>query len=183
MKSSTRFWRVVFMAIAVTLAAAASAQNVHLKPPKSNPSFADNGLTLTAFGTLAGLGNGDVLVSLSAKANVTAVCINPSGTPQPPGQNPAPITVTGSEPIPAEELKNGTTPFKVTTQAPVSPIPGAPGCPNPNWTETISDLAFTSATLTVEQPVGNVVLTVSCTFTSPTANGGVPGGNVVCVVS
>jgi hypothetical protein len=61
------------------------------------------------------------------------------------------------------------TPFNVTTQPPVSPIPGAPDCPNPNWTETITDLAFTSATITVEQPPGMVVLTISCTFSSPTA--------------
>jgi hypothetical protein len=62
-------------------------------------------------------------------------------------------------------------------------IPGAPECPNPNWTEEITDLSFTSATITVEQPPGTVVLTVTCSFSAPTANGAVPGGNVSCVQS
>ncbi len=41
-------------------------------------------------------------------------------------------------------------------------------------------MAFTSATITVEQPAGTVVLVVSRTFGSPTANGPLPGGNVSC---
>lgn len=183
MRARRHLWPGLCFLLAIAMAGVASAQNVHLKPPKANPSFVDNGLTLTGFGTLAGLGGGDVLVSLTARANVTSTCTNPSGVNNPPGQNPAPITVTGSDPIPEEEIKNGTTPFIVTTVAPVTPIAGAPDCPGSNWTESITDLAFTSATITVEQPVGNVVLTISCTFTFPTTNGGVPGNNVVCVKS
>jgi hypothetical protein len=155
---------------------------VHLKPPNRNPSFVDNGLTLTAVGNLAGLGNEDLLITLDATANPTATCANPAGATQPPGQNPAEVDVTGSQAIPADEIKNGNVSFNVTTQPPVTPIPGAPDCPNPQWTETITDLAFTSATITVEQPMGTTVLTVSCTFDPATANGGVPTGNVSCTV-
>lgn len=171
--------------VAVTMAAGpATASSVHLKGGRNaEPAFRDNGLTLTASGALSGLGNGDVLVSLTATADVTATCTNPSGANQPPGQNPAPITVTGSQAIPEDEIKNGTTPFLVNTAAPTTPIPGAPDCPNPQWTESITDLAFTSATITVEQPPGTVVLTVSCTFSAPTANGPVPGGQVSCTQS
>ena len=169
--------------VAVT-AAVASAANVHLKGgANAEPSFTDGGLTLNAAGDLAGLGNGDVLVTLTARANPTATCTNPAGATQPPGQNPAEVEVTGSQAIPASEIKNGNTPFSVTTLAPTTPIPGAPDCPNPQWTERITDMAFTSAIITVEQPPGTTVLTVSCTFSSPTTNGAVPGGRVSCTQS
>jgi hypothetical protein len=169
----------VFLVGAIT-ASGALASSVHLKPPKGEPSFTDNGLTLTANGALAGLGNGDVLITLTARANATATCTNPAGATQPPGQNPAPVTVSGSQAIPQSEIKNGNVSFSVTTTGPVSPIPGAPGCPNPKWTETITDLSFTSAVITVQQPPGTTVLTVSCTFSPATSNGPVPGGNVSC---
>ncbi len=158
------------------------ASSVHLKGGKNaEPSFVDNGLSLSASGELAGLGFGDVLVTITARANVTSTCTNQGGN-QAPGQNPAPITVTGSEAIPASEIKNGNTPFAVVTQLPDTPIPGAPDCPNSNWTEAITDLAFTAATITVEQPVGTLVLTVVCTFVTPTSNGAVSGNNVSCTV-
>src|SRR5947207_13780179 len=117
----------------------ALGSNVHFKPPSSGPSFTDNGLTLTASGALAGLGNADLLVTLTAQGNPTATCTNPSGANKPPGQNPASVTLTGSEAIPASAIKNGNVSFTVTTSAPTSPIPGAPGCPGTNWTETITD--------------------------------------------
>ena len=163
-------------------ATSVSASSVHLKGGKNaEPTFTDGGLTLRATGELSGLGNGDVLVNLAATADVTATCTNPgSGGTQPPGQNPAPITVTGSQAIPATEIKNGNTPFNVVTNAPQTPIPGAPGCPNPQWIESITDLRFTSATITVEQPPGTLVLTVSCTISPSSANGGVPAGSVTC---
>jgi hypothetical protein len=162
------------------VAVLAMASSVHLKGgPNAEPSFTDLGKILEASSALSGLGNGDVLISLTAQANVTSTCTNQGGNAA-PGQNPAPITVTGSEAIPAGEIKNGTTPFDVFTNAPTSPIAGAPDCSNSNWTETIDDLLFTSATITVEQPVGNLVLTLSCKFSSPTTNGAVPGSHVTC---
>lgn len=161
-------------------ASSAFASSVHLKGGShAKPSFTDNGLSLNATGGLSGLGNGDVLVALTAQANVTSTCTNQGGNPS-PGQNPAPITVSGSEAIPASAVKNGTVTFDVTTAAPNPIIAGAPDCPNSNWTETISNLAFTSAVLTVQQPVGTTVLTVSCTFSPPTSDGSVPAGTVTC---
>jgi hypothetical protein len=170
----------LIMAISMTLllAGVASASSVHLKGgAHAAPAFTDNGLTLSVAGELSGLGFGDVLVNLSATANPTAVCNN-NGSNAAPGQNPAPVTVTGSVSIPASAIKNGNTPFSVTTTPPASPIAGAPDCPNPNWTETITDMAFTSATITVFQPT--LVLTVVCTFSPQTSNGPVPSGSVSC---
>src|SRR5258708_37734969 len=128
--------------LVLLLGTAAYASSVHLKPPTSSPSFTDNGLTLTTSAALAGLGNQDVSILLSATANPTATCTNPSGANKPPGQNPASVTVTGSTSIPASEIKNGTVAFTVTTSPPTpNPIPGAPGCPGSSWTETITDLS------------------------------------------
>ena len=175
-----RRFTTAVLALTLGITVTTSAQNVHLKGgANAEPNFVDKGLTLNAAGSLAGLGNEDLLVTLSATAAATSTCTNQGGN-QAPGQNPAEVTVSGSQSIPDSEIKNGNTAFNVTTEAPVSPIPGAPGCPNANWTQTITDLAFTSATITVEQPAGNVVLIVECTFSEPTTNGAVPSRNVTC---
>jgi hypothetical protein len=164
-------------------APASRAANPHYKPPSSGPSFIDNGLTLTANGALAGLGNQDIRINLSATGNPIATCTNPSGKNQPPGQNPAPVALTGTQAVPANEIKNGNVTFSVTTSAPATPIPGAPDCPNPQWTETITDVSFTTAVVKVEQPVGTVVVTSNCTFSPSTRNGPVASGKVACTTT
>jgi hypothetical protein len=172
-------------AVAATIAMASpvGASSVHLKGGKNaEPTFIDQGLSLSASGALSGLGNGDVVVNLDATADVTSTCTNQGGN-QAPGQNPAPITVSGVTRIPASEIKNGTTSFSVDTVPPNPIIAGAPDCPNTNWTETISDLAFTSAVIVVEQPEGTTVLTATCAFDPPTSDGSVAGSTVTCTQS
>jgi hypothetical protein len=172
---------VTAMACLAVFAQQALAVSPHLKG--NHPlSFTDNGVTLTATVSYAGLGNFDTLQTLSATGNVTATCTNPAGATQPPGQNPAPVTLTGSTAIPAGDIKNGNVTITTKTNAPVSPIPGAPGCPNSMWTETITDVAFTSATIQLFQDsngngtfdTGELVITVNVTFSPPTSNGSVP---------
>jgi len=182
-----RLGTVLAFAVAFVLVATgtAYASSVHLKGGKNaEPAFIDNGLTLAASGELSGLGNGDVLVTITATADPIATCTNPgNGVHQPPGQNPAPVTVTGSVSIPESEIKNGNTPFSVETDPPVTPVVGAPDCPNANWTEDITDMRFTSAVITVEQPPGTLVLTVTCGIDPPSSNGAVPGRDVSCTSS
>jgi hypothetical protein len=68
-------------------------QSVHLKGgANAEPSFVDKGLALNVAGSLAGLGNEDLLVTLSATAAATSTCTNQGGN-QAPGQNPAEVTV------------------------------------------------------------------------------------------
>jgi len=168
---------VSVIALAVGCAGVAYAANVHFK---SGPTFVDNGLTLSAQGVLAGLGFQDIQVDMSATANPVATCTN-GGQHQAPGQNPAPVAVSATpQSIPAGAIKNGNASFSVTTNPPTSPIPGAPDCPNSNWTENITDLAFTSAVITVEQPAGTVARTLSCTFNPQTVNGPVAAQTVTC---
>lgn len=157
-------WLIGLAVVAgLALGTTTDAASVHLKGGKNaTPTFGDGGLLLSGDASLTGLGNGDVLISITAQADVTSTCTNPAGQTQPPGQNPAPLTVTGSVSIPASEIKNGNVTFHVETIAPDPVIAGAPDCPNPQWTELIEDLAFTSAVITVEQPPGTVVLTIAC---------------------
>jgi hypothetical protein len=148
------FLVIVVLAALVTASIAVSA-SVHLKnkPPKT---FTDEGLFLNVTGALAGLGNGDIVIELTASGQPLSTCTNPAGATQPPGQNPAVVELTGAQEIPEGAIKNGNVGFDVDTASPVTPIPGAPDCPNPQWTEDINDVVFSGfeATIDVYQGIG-----------------------------
>jgi hypothetical protein len=193
MKQIVKLRYTIVLGVLVALACAPGivwAQNAHLKG--RNPVlFVDDGLTLKATVTYAGLGNFDTLQNLSASAQPTSTCTNPAGATQPPGQNPAEVDVTGSTAVGAEDIKNGNVMIETPTNPPVTPILGAPDCPNPQWTESITDMAFTSATIRLFQDSnangtfesGELVLTVNCTFSPPTSNGPVPSSGFTCTTA
>ena len=126
---------------------AAFAASVHFI---GTPTFTDNGTTLTGCAKLAGLGNGDVTITLAGTGIASYTCTNQGGN-QAPGQNKNRITTANTITIPATEIKNGTVTFCVTTQEPPAPTPRQAGCPNKNWTAKVTDVRFSSATFIVEQ--------------------------------
>jgi hypothetical protein len=157
---------LLLLTVAAGLASTAFAANVHLK--KSPPlTFTDQGLTLKATGALTGLGNGDIVVELTAQGQPVSTCTNPSGANQPPGHNPAVVTLGGVQAIPAGSIENGNVGFNVSTVGPTTPIPGAPDCPSSKWREDITDVIFTgfTATIVVKQPcaIANGIETGPCT--------------------
>lgn len=101
-----------FAILALLLATVAIAANVHFI---SGPIFSSSGGALKACGTIAGLGNEDVTVLLTATANTQ--CVNKGGNP-PPGQR---TTVSGK--VSNLEPKNGSLSFCVTTGQVPNPCP------------------------------------------------------------
>jgi len=123
--------------------------------------------SLNASGTLAGLGNRDVLVTLEGSGIGTATCTNKGGS-QAPGQNPIQVDVSGVQTIVASLTDNGSAPFFVATDAPPMPSARAAGCPNNNWKVTSLFVSWTSAVITVSDALtGEIVLRqdFACTTT------------------
>ncbi len=122
-------------------------------------TFIDKGLSLEATGALTGLEDQDAEVVLDATGTARMSCTNPSGR-QPRGQNKpnkGHLTLTGSQTIAAGEIKNGHATFDLATTTAAERTARELGCPNNKWSATITDVSFTSATITVLQH-GNVVL-------------------------
>jgi hypothetical protein len=117
---------------------------------RSGPTASDQGTQLLVTGNLSGLGTSPVTVTVTAIGTATVTCTNPAGNVA-PGQNTTTSTTGTQSDIP---VKNGRASFSVLTAAPVV---GSEACPNSKWTATVTDVVFTSYTVTATQN-GQVVL-------------------------
>jgi len=153
MKNTIRF--ILTTLVIVTLGSiSAFANNVHLI---RDVDVTDGGTFAQACSKVAGLGNGDIIITLVGSATIRSTCVNPAGNIA-PGQ--ANKVVTGSIRIRAAEIKNGSVAFCVRTADPACQTARSCGCPNNNWDATIVDVEFNSLVLTVEQG-GSIVLQVT----------------------
>ena len=131
------------------------AANVHFKSGGA-PTFTDQGTTLKTCFCLTGLGNQDVTITVKTNGLATTLCTNKGGTTA-PGQNKTPVKPSGQQSFPATEIKNGNLCACVSTTPPPAPTATQAGCPNSNWSTSITDIQFTSAEIIVVQG-GQVVL-------------------------
>jgi hypothetical protein len=133
------------------------AQNPHFI---GEPSVTDQGTFVRATGSVAGLGNQNIDVVLTATGTADITCGNPGNNPDVPGQRQE-IDVSGTQTD--IEVKNGRAFFNVLTEAPTADP--AEVCPSARWTATVTDVEFTSATITVIQPSGSGNVVLEETFT------------------
>ena len=178
----------------LVLAGVAAAGNVHYASHPGQPSFVDQGTNLQTTVDVAGLGNFNTEVTITASGNAsgTSVCTNNGGNAA-PGQNPAafPVTAAGTTVVPGSDIKNGR--VQISATAVTTPLTftkaGAPDCANPGWTETvtITNVAWTSASVAIIQDTNNngtfeeaAALSSGCSFSPATSDGAVPKSSITC---
>ncbi|MFM2206934.1 MAG: hypothetical protein RL213_909 [Bacteroidota bacterium] len=119
------------LALALVSTVAVYAQNPHFV---AGPTVTDNGTTLTVTGSIAGLGNNQLItIELNVSGTVTTECTNRGGNVAPGQTKTDNFVVVGNY----TSDRNGRVNFSVTTP---SPTPGR--CPNGNWTGTVTDVSF-----------------------------------------
>lgn len=149
--------RVAVVAMALLLLGAmatpAWAQNPHFVA--SNPAvFTDLGTQLQVTGTIAGLGEEPLEVTVVADAVADVECFNPGASTGPvPGQSQT-LTIEGTtgEVLPDRRGRFVLSAGTLVTEEPE--VTGAEACPNPRWTADVTDVTFSNIQVFVEQPIG-----------------------------
>ena len=118
----------------------------------SGPTVTFSGSSATATANISGLGNEPAFAQLFVNGTAEYTCSNKGGN-EAPGQNPQPAQ--GASPV--QDLGNtehngrATVNVTATLTAPQTIPAKQAGCPNGNWTATLSKLTVTSATLVITQ--------------------------------
>lgn len=155
---------VVFMAVP------ASASSPHFKrngEPSCTISGSDSSKSTTCTASLAGLGNGTLVIDVTVAGSAVYLCQNNGGQTA-AGQNKVLVgPATTPTTIDADQIKNGTVTFTTdpaVLTAPTTVTGAQAGCPNANWTGVNPVLTLTSITMDITQ--GGVLL-FHCTATDP----------------
>ncbi|HEX2090034.1 MAG TPA: hypothetical protein VHI54_08955 [Actinomycetota bacterium] len=157
---------ILALGTAVFVAPTVSAQGEHFTK-RGVPVCTDIGTQLRCTGELAGLGNEDLEIVVSADALVQANCVNPGGN-EAPGQNKVLREASGTTTIPGSAIKNGRARFTTTTDPVQAPTAEEAGCPNPNWSTRVVAVRFSNVVVTISQG-GELLFT--CTAASIPENG------------
>lgn len=151
---------------------AAQAASPHFKKggePVCTVSTSTGSASTTCRTVLTGLGNDDLLATVTTSGSAVYQCQNQGGNVA-PGQNKVLVgPATAPTFISGDAIKNGnltlvTEPSVLT--APATVTGAEAGCPNPNWTGVNPTLTVTSIHLVIEQPVGTVIF--DCSASSST---------------
>ncbi len=157
MKSKLLGTTVLSLLLVGALTAPALAASPHFKKggaPVCRITGTSTSKTVVCTGTLAGLGNEDVVIESTVSGFAVYQCQNKGGNIA-PGQNrvlEGPSTTPTV--IPSGEIKNGNLTFTTNpnTLSADPTVSGAEaGCPNGNWTGVNPTLTITSITLTISQ--------------------------------
>jgi hypothetical protein len=136
---------VALTAVAMIAGTALAALTFH-----QGPTVTFSGSTATATFNVSGLGNDPATAQLLVNGTAQYTCSNKGGNAA-PGQNPQPATGASPEVNLNDSQKNGRSSVTVsaTLSAPLHIGAKLAGCPNGNWTATLSSLTVTSATLVI----------------------------------
>ena len=138
---------VIILMVALIAASIVYAANPHFK---RQPTFTDLGTTLKTCLSLTGLGMENVTITVKTTGTATTLCTNPGGNTA-PGQNKTPVSPSAEQTFPSTQIKNGNLSVCLTTPPPPNPTAREAGCPNSNWSASITDVQFASAEIIVVQ--------------------------------
>jgi hypothetical protein len=131
---------VAALSLLTAFGGAAFAQAGHFV---GEPTCTDIGTQVQCTGKVAGLGGTTFTITVSATGTASVTCTNPAGNVA-PGQSFT-TTTTGTGGL-SPTRGTAQARFTVTSNTPTAP-PGS--CPNPMWTATVTDVTFTTATVTL----------------------------------
>src|SRR5439155_21793593 len=157
-KRSMHFMLALLVVVGITIGVAWAA-NPHYKPGGQPVCTIDttNGTATCSAGSVAGLGNDSVVVTVSLTASAGTFCHN-KGNPDNivPGQNPAIGTGSSSQFFTPDQIKNGNLdiPAIGTSATVATPSWSAAGCENANWSVTLGTITYGPGRYSFQQPPG-----------------------------